>query len=150
MAKGGKESRLRRYLKAPIRVLSKVRDLYVQSMIECGGRVEYCCVMGCPTAQISTLPRSFSVGSSRSNRDEDLRELMRAASTKSLGNRVETELLRRQSGLGGAKVVPRSFSVGIGRIDEDKPCEFGEDVKVVSAAFPRSRSCAMPRKSGLS
>ena len=41
-------------------------------------------------------------------------------------------------------MVPRSQSVGIGRIDEDKCCEFSEDVKVnIDQVYPRSKSHSM-------
>ncbi|RVX23922.1 hypothetical protein CK203_000746 [Vitis vinifera] len=86
--------------------------------------------MGCPTAQVSSLPKSFSVSSSKSSGDQDLSELIKVASARSLSNKIELDLLRRQpsskSPVTGTNVVPRSMSVGIGRIDEDKPCEFGE------------------------
>ncbi|KAF8377664.1 hypothetical protein HHK36_031048 [Tetracentron sinense] len=108
-------------------------------------------VVGCPAGQISTLPKSFSVNSSRSSNDEDLRELIRAASTRNLGNKVEADLMRqkqlRQSATTRPKGVPRSFSVGIGRIEEDKPCEFGEHVNVkTDGLYPRSRSYAVSKR----
>ncbi|KAK9284177.1 hypothetical protein L1049_025181 [Liquidambar formosana] len=147
-----KESKLSRCLKAPIRILTKARDFYIRSMLVCDGSV-----MGLPTGQVTTLPKSFSVNSSKSNNDEDLRELVRAASTRSLGKKVELDLLRRQqpvtgksSPASGPNNVPRSASVGIGRIDEDAPCEFGEDVKVKTDVYPRSRSYAVSsRRNGM-
>lgn len=39
--------------------------------------------------------------------------------------------------------MPRSRSVAIEKIDEDKPCDFGEDVTVKTDVFPRSRSYAI-------
>lgn len=146
------ESKLIRLLKSPIRVLIRARDFYIRSMTDCADRVSYGSVMGCPTGQVSSLPRSFSVNSTKSSsQDEDLRELIRAASTRSLGNKVQAELLRRENSLApafGPKGVPRSFSVGIGKIDEDKPCEFGEDIKVNTEMFPRSRSHAVSKRPG--
>ncbi|XP_059644074.1 uncharacterized protein LOC132285858 [Cornus florida] len=143
-----KETKLSRCLKAPIKVLSKARDLYIQSMTQCAGKVSYDNVMGCPTAQVSSLPKSFSVNSSKSSNDEDFRELIKVASTRSLGNKIELDLLRRQHSpvTGGVDAVPRSQSVGIGRIDEDKACEFGEDIKVNTDVYPRSRSYAVNSK----
>ncbi|KAJ9670453.1 hypothetical protein PVL29_026781 [Vitis rotundifolia] len=137
--KANKGSKLSRCMKAPFKILSCVRDLYVRSMTECAGRVSYGSVMGCPTAQVSSLPKSFSVSSSKSSGAQDLSELIK----------IELDLLRRQpssqSPVTGTNVVPRSMSVGIGRIDEDKPCEFGEDIKVNTDAFPRSRSYAVSK-----
>ncbi|XVE82954.1 hypothetical protein DITRI_Ditri16bG0046700 [Diplodiscus trichospermus] len=153
--KGSKQSKLSRYLKAPIRILIKARDFYIKSMTEYSDRIGYGTVMGCPTGQVNTLPRSYSVSTAKStDGDEDFRELIRAASTRSLGNKVQSELLRRQqarqspNSSTGANNMPRSHSVGIGRIDEDKPCEFEEDIKVMTDVFPRSRSCAVTKRKG--
>ncbi|KAK6237800.1 hypothetical protein QUC31_003269 [Theobroma cacao] len=151
--KASKESKLSRYLKAPLKILIKARDFYIKSMTEYSDRINYGTVMGCPTGQVNTLPRSYSVSSAKSsNGDDDLRELIRAASTRSLGNKVQLDLLRRQqarqSPVTGANNVPRSHSVGIGRIDEDKPCDFEEDIKVKTDALPRSRSYAVAKRNG--
>ncbi|XP_073146942.1 uncharacterized protein [Henckelia pumila] len=141
----GKGSKIVRYLKAPARILARARDFYVNSMMRCAGHVGQSSAIGCSAPQFSTLPRSFSVGSSYSTgSEEDLRELIRVASTRSLGGKIESELLRakRPSPLrvgGGVAVVPRSHTVAIGRIDEDKPCEFG--VHEVDSV-PRSRTYA--------
>jgi len=149
VTKGKKESRMSRYIKAPIRVLSKARDFYIQSMSECAGQVTYGGGIGCPMPHVSpTLPRSFSVNSSRSwgHDNDDYRELVRAASTRSLGKKVQLPE-QRQSPVGGVKVVPRSRSVAIGRIDEDKTCDFGQDVKVKPDIYPRSKSYAVSKRS---
>ncbi|KAG6724835.1 hypothetical protein I3842_02G001800 [Carya illinoinensis] len=149
-----KHTRLSRYVKAPIRILIKIREFYVQGMTELSGRFEYGTAMGCPTPQISTLPKSFSTNSARSsNNNEDFRELMRAASTRGLGNKVQADLLRRQQAVGNSPAtaapgnVSRSHSVAFGRIDEDKPCDFEEDIKVNADVYPRSRSYAVARRS---
>lgn len=144
--KSSKESRIKKCIKAPIRVLIKARDCYVHSLMDCSGKIGYGSVMGVP--QISALPRSFSVNSSvSSSRDEDFRELVRIASRKSLVDKAKAELLRQKS---ISNVVPRSRSVAIGRIDEDKPCDFGDEVIVNTDVFKRSRSCAVSyRKTGV-
>ncbi|KAF7134285.1 hypothetical protein RHSIM_Rhsim08G0092500 [Rhododendron simsii] len=150
-----KESKLIRCIKSPIRVLGKVRDFYVKSMTGWAGKVEYGGVMvGAPTAQVSSLPKSFSVSSSNTSGDEDdLRDLIRAASTRSLESKVQLELLRRQpagrAGAGAANgVVPRSQSVAIGRIEEDKCYEFENDHmgKVNTEFVPRSKSYDVTRR----
>lgn len=132
--KDNKESKISRCIKAPIRALSRARDFYVRSMNNLGGEASF--GGGCPSAQATTLPKSFSINNASlsTRRDEDFRELLRVASTRSLSNKIESEFLRRQQstrGGGGAlKVVARSQSVGIGRIDEDHTCDFGdEDIK---------------------
>ncbi|MFS7973683.1 hypothetical protein Hanom_Chr09g00859541 [Helianthus anomalus] len=126
-----------RVLKAPVKVMCKIRDLYVSSMFRCATG------MGGPTGPYSSgLPRSYSTASSRT--DDDFIELMRIASIRSLGNRLDPEFLRRhQSPV--PPVVPRSQSAAIGRIDEDKACEFGNDFRLNSEMFPRSRSHAVAR-----
>jgi hypothetical protein len=43
--------------------------------------------------------------------------------------------------------MPRSHTVAIGRIDEEKPCDFDEeDVKVKTNVYPRSRSYAVSKR----
>ncbi|MBA0819555.1 hypothetical protein Gohar_022042 [Gossypium harknessii] len=143
--KGSKESKLSRYLKAPIRFLIKSGEFYVKSLYS--ERVGYGTVMGCSTGQLNTFPRSYSVSRTRSgNGDDDLRELIRAASTRSLdnNNRVQLDLVRRQQARQSLK-MPRSHSVGIGRIDEDRPCDFDEDIKVNIDYVPRRKSHAVKR-----
>ncbi|XP_050365455.1 uncharacterized protein LOC126783979 [Argentina anserina] len=155
--KSSKGSRFIRFMKAPIRVLIKARDFYIKSMAECSTRLDYGgMAMGCPTAQVpSALPRSFStssVDSSSSRNNDDYRELMRAASARStLAYSKNMEDLGRKQQIhsttgGNNEMMNRSRSVGIGRIDEDKACEFGEDVKVNKNMFPRSRSSAIARR----
>lgn len=68
------------------------------------------------------------MSSSRSSEDEDLRALMRAVSRRRQEERSETGAGEAM----GSKGLPKSFSVGIGRIDEDEPCYFQEDLKVNS------------------
>ncbi|XP_010273200.1 PREDICTED: uncharacterized protein LOC104608813 [Nelumbo nucifera] len=149
------ESKLGRCIKAPFRILCKARDFYVRSMTNCAN--SYGNVMGGPAVPISDLPKSFSVNSSRSREDDDLRELIRAASRRSLENHIEMELRQQleqqqqqqqQQQMHGK--VPRSFSVGIGRIDEDKPCDFSQDFKVkTDLRYPRSRSYAVTKRPGM-
>lgn len=129
-----KESKFVRYMKGPIKILARARDLYVSSLTGCAGHVTHGNAMGCPTPQFASLPRSFSANSSYSDynsREEDLRELIRIASTRSLTGKAEAELLRSKRsppiGAGGVAAVPRSRTVAIGRIDEDKTYEFGGD-----------------------
>lgn len=77
---------------------------------------------------------------------------MRVASTKSLGNKIQADLLRKQQAVVARSPItsapdnmPRSRSVGFGRIDEDKPCEFEEVIKLNTQIYPRSRSYAVSR-----
>ncbi|KAK9066989.1 hypothetical protein SSX86_014313 [Deinandra increscens subsp. villosa] len=122
-------------LKAPLRAVCKIRDLYISTMFSCAAG------MGGPTGPYTSgLPKSFSTTSSRRT-DDDFVELMRIASTRSLGRRLDPEFLAGQE----PPVVPRSQSVAIGRIDEDKTCDFGDDFRLNNMMFPRSRSHAVSR-----
>lgn len=135
--KGRKESRMKRCMKAPIRVLIKARDCYVHSLMDCSGRVGYGSAMGLfpVVPQISSLPRNFSTNSSVSSGDEDFRELKRIASKSRLDQTRQSPVKNE------VNVMSRNSSVAIGRIDEDEPCDFGrEDVKVNTDVFPRSRN----------
>lgn len=153
-----KQSRVRRCLRAPARVLEKARKLYIYCVTECAERLGGSSVMGCPTGQDTSLARSFSTAMSSSsistpinNNEEDVRELMRAASTRNrmLGitniddlpeQEPEPEKKRSFSSNSSRRppAAPRSYSVAIGRIDEEEACEFRDDEKVV--VYPRSRS----------
>ncbi|RCV41073.1 hypothetical protein SETIT_9G106900v2 [Setaria italica] len=110
---------LGRCARAPFRVLVRARDLYVSRMAACaggGGRG------GGP---------SHGFYRSAAGADDDVRELIRAASRAGPP--------RAPGGVG-----PRSQSVAIGRIDEDRACEFGlEDGERAQAMGPRSKSCAV-------
>ncbi|KAH7520320.1 uncharacterized protein LOC107425023 [Ziziphus jujuba] len=156
--KGKEEGKLRRIRKCVVRMLTKLRDSYMQGMAECSGKFDYGAAMACPTVPVANIPRSYSVSSTKSNNyeNEDFRELVRAASTKSLRGKVEADLLSKQrnsplmAGGGVPNNMPRSCSVGfgpIGRIDEDSPCEFQGDFKVKTDLYPRSRSYATSKRS---
>uniref|UniRef100_A0A7N0TI05 Uncharacterized protein n=1 Tax=Kalanchoe fedtschenkoi TaxID=63787 RepID=A0A7N0TI05_KALFE len=117
------QNKLLRFITTPYRVLCRARDLYVRSVTECGQPVSF-------APSKSRLPRSSSVASSNSVESEDFRELVRAASVRTLTDSIEVEMmLRRQHQQKGPKSVPRSASVGVGmgRIDEETPFEGGDD-----------------------
>ncbi|KAE8704852.1 ARM repeat superfamily protein isoform 1 [Hibiscus syriacus] len=84
-----KGSKVSRYLKAPVKILIKARDLYIKSMTEYSNQIGYGSVIGCPTGQLNTLTRSRSVYSTRPrSSDDNWKELISAASTSSLGNNM--------------------------------------------------------------
>lgn len=56
-----------------------------------------------------------------------------------LARKIEPE---RRRGGGGLSSLPRSNTVGFGRIDEDKAFEFGDDDDRVGLVYPRSKSYA--------
>ncbi|KAL6995328.1 hypothetical protein U1Q18_005467 [Sarracenia purpurea var. burkii] len=158
-SKASNQNKFLRLLTLPIRVLSKARDFYVRSLTNCSEKISYGNATGIPSGQISILPKSFSVSSSMSDSGDDLRELVRATSTRRLDNSVEMDLyMQRRQQVSrpplpplptAAAKVPRSCSVGMGRIDEDRPCDFGEDAVNVrpDLVYPRSRSYAVTKRS---
>ncbi|KAI4327329.1 hypothetical protein L6164_019803 [Bauhinia variegata] len=141
--KVSKDRKLTGYIRAPMRFLIKARDLYVESMRQFTTNLTYCdAAMGYPNAAgappMATLPRSFSVGSTRSITyyvDHDSRKLVRGNSVGSYGNRIDWPA-----------TVPRSHSVNVKRIDEDRPCDFGNDIRVNTVMLPRSRSYALRKR----
>lgn len=140
MEKPPKEKLIVRCMKAPLRALCKARDLYVKSMTNCANNINY-------NVYPSTLPRSFSVASSRPSEEEDLREVMQMVmAQRSL--RVRAADMATTAAMPrppvGPKGLPKSHSVAIGRIDEEKPCYFEEDNEKGKGRlfYPRSRSYA--------
>ena len=146
-AKAQSQNRFMRIITIPIRVLSKARDFYVRSLRDAAERVSCGNAMGCPGAHISTLPKSFSVSSSRSSDGEDVGSLSRSVSASSSSNRVDMNVFLQPPRM-GSRAAPRSCSVGMGRIDEDRPCDFEEDSFNVKPDFlyPRSRSYAVTNR----
>ena len=88
--------------------------------------------MACPAPPV---PRNPSVGSANEVvSGEDVRELVRVASKRDAGTKVEIVKVDGLKEEGkrtvGASGMRRSYTVGFGRIrriDEDKPCEFEEE-----------------------
>lgn len=146
-----KESTLLRIIKSPIRILARARDLYIQSLTGGGGHVSYGNAMGCPTPQIPKPPLS-SHSSFNKSAEEELRDLIRLASTR--GPKIAAELRRTKSsvplGGGGAVVAPvaRSRTVGFARIEEDRAFEFGddEDVGLLREVHPVGRNYSVSRR----
>ncbi|XP_058068710.1 uncharacterized protein LOC131218045 [Magnolia sinica] len=145
-------NKLTRCLKAPFRVLCRARDFYIKSMNNCSSRIDYGAAMGCPAAVVYTLPKSFSMNSTRTREDEELRELLRIVSKRErVAKSTTTTTVKNAVGAKNTKGLPKSFSMGIGKIDEDEPCYFQDDFKMGStnaSVFPRSRSYGMGKRRG--
>ncbi|KAK9740431.1 hypothetical protein RND81_03G034700 [Saponaria officinalis] len=155
----------------PIKALAKARDFYVKSMNNYADKVSYNGSGWVGSNYSDAFPRSFSTSTTRNNETDDFKELVRVASTSTLGNRVDLESvisssstrndntstinnlasLQQKGNMGSAfnKGVSRSVSVGMAKIEEDKPVEFGEtghfgesvtNVKKKFGVFPRSMS----------
>ncbi|KAG8503169.1 hypothetical protein CXB51_000867 [Gossypium anomalum] len=154
--KGHSHNKLVRFITIPFRALGKARDLYVKSMTSCASRVSFGQGSADYSGQYSGLPRSFSASSATSSHDnEDLRDLIRAASVRSLGHRNEIEMFMQEQlkQMRSSKGLPKSSSVGMGRIDEDKPCDDFEekdeapvDNKKQDSLFKRSKTYASVTK----
>lgn len=160
-AKAGQQNSFLRIVTIPIRALCKARDRYVKSMTDYADRVNYSTnTKFVGVSRASGLPKSFSVNPARSYDSEDFRELVRVASARSLGTRVDLDVYMKQqtktraAGPGSgvrAGLPPRSSSVAMGRIDEDKACSsFGEEDNVSNLNkelknAPRSKSYAARR-----
>ncbi|KAI3967809.1 hypothetical protein MKW92_031667 [Papaver armeniacum] len=142
--KHSNENMLIKCIKSPYRFLCKARDVYVRSMNGCaGGSAGSFGAMGYPGP--CAVPRSYSTSSSR---------MIRAASQRGLKTKINIAEFN-QSDFPTRKNVhsstnnnlPRSFTVGFGRIDEDKALDFDDDIKMKNDSFyPRSRSYAVSSK----
>lgn len=126
-------SKLRWLWRAPARALGRARDLYVRGLTGCARHVPSDAAFGYPVFVPAPLSRSHSAvgwGAGSSEADEDLRELVRAASQR----RVEQRRAELQA---VARSQSMAASLSMARIDEDAPCDFGAP----GALCPRSQSC---------
>ncbi|KAL5198672.1 hypothetical protein ABZP36_002184 [Zizania latifolia] len=138
MSRGGSGGKLVSWLwRAPRRALGRARDFYVRSLTGCAGHLPADAAFGYGypsfAAAAAPMSRNDSFASSRRSGggcDDDMRELIRAASQR---------LVAEAAAAAEPATVPRSQSVAMARIDEDRPCEFGG----VGLVFPRSQSCAV-------
>lgn len=142
-----KQSNFKSVILAPFR---KAKNFYLRGMEDLAGRVGQGGGFGGPTAQVPTVPRSFSVRSSKgTDDDEDYKELLRSVSKRNEERLRATGMgVGPGYGNGTGLGAMRSYSVGIGKIgkiEEDKPCEF-EEVNRAEVIYPRSRSHAVGRE----
>ncbi|KAF5740603.1 hypothetical protein HS088_TW11G00679 [Tripterygium wilfordii] len=144
-----------RFITYPIRVLGKAKEFYVRSLSDyANSGVGYGGGMGVPGGSIASLPKSFSVNSSRSEEsDMDYAELLRVASLKSSrSGRHGHGLSEMGQSSSTSTGLRKSCSVAMGRIDEDRPCDNFVEVGGVGAnynkdfLYPRSRSYAVPKR----
>ncbi|KAE8653945.1 FKBP-type peptidyl-prolyl cis-trans isomerase family protein [Hibiscus syriacus] len=143
--KGHTQNKLVRFITIPFRALAKAKDLYVRSLTSCAAGY---------AGQYPGLPRSISASSvASSHENEDLRDLIRAASVRSLGHRNELEMFLQEQlkQMKVAKGFPKSSSVGMGRIDEDKPFETEEkdEVEKQDSLFKRSKTYGVTKRTSV-
>lgn len=163
-SKARQQNRFLRIITYPARALGKARDFYVRSITSCSDNFGHgTLVMGMPSSNYSaSLPRSYSANSSASTDvNDDLRELIRAASTRTSSDNIDINCLYLQqlimkqqmsNSVAGPKSMPlRSCSVGMGKIDEENPSVFASEDNANNMkpkdAYPRSRSHAVNRRS---
>ncbi|XP_019189689.1 PREDICTED: uncharacterized protein LOC109184101 [Ipomoea nil] len=144
-----KQSKLRQYIGAPKRFLSKARDFYVDSMVSLDGKLANNNMMLPISPQISqTLPENLGSNNKTATND-NLVALCRSSTTRRRSSKHGDNNNKPSSN--GKKVrfegMNKSYSsVGLGRIDtidEDKPYECDEDHSIM---FARSRSHAVTRR----
>lgn len=129
-------SKLRWLWRAPARALGRARDLYMRGMTGCARCVPSDAAFGYPVFAPAPLSRSHSHSVDDWGADEDLRELVRAASQRRLEQRrAELQAVARSQSM--------AASLSMARIDEDAPCEFGAAAGDggPGALYPRSQSC---------
>ncbi|KAK9176593.1 hypothetical protein WN944_028610 [Citrus x changshan-huyou] len=145
-SKANMQSKFKHYMEKPRKILHKARDFYVKSMEDCANMISYGGVMAGPGIQVSNLQRSFSVNYSNSRNKETFREASAAVNNKIRNdkdlNYVKEKELERQK-LENRSMKRSYTSAGLGKIrtiDEDKPCNFEDDM-----IYARSRSWALRR-----
>lgn len=138
MSRGGK---LRWLWRAPARALCRARDMYMRGVTGCARCMPADAAFGYPVfvPPAAALSRSHSGAgsdywSAGSGADEDLRELVRAASER----RVEQRRAEARAAVARSQSMAGALSMA--RIDEDAPCEFGAPGPG-GDAVARSQSC---------
>lgn len=119
-----KNKSIRRCINKPVKALNKVMDLYVQGMASFANKLSN---GGGRKTNLATSTFGVNSSSSTRNSEKDFRELLKIASTRMVNDRQEF-LNRQQSATStkATKDLPRrcSQSLVIGRIDEDRVCDF--------------------------
>lgn len=140
-SKGKKKTKFMQIMSSPVVLLSKARDSYINSFNGCVNDVGRGGAVVCLVSHVSHMPKNFSCGSFKSRGDEKLTEMLREATCKRITGSEAGLNLQRQTEVIEATAMGKSYSVGvgkIGRIDEDKPCSFEENL-----LYPRSKSHAI-------
>ncbi|KAK9681986.1 hypothetical protein RND81_10G041700 [Saponaria officinalis] len=166
MKSKSKPNKIIKLIKMPIKALAKARDYYVRTMNKYADMGTYDGLGWGGPVYVEPMPRSQSTSTMRTTGDidRDLKELVRAASTGTLGNRIlVTNLISgsastNKSGTstlksnkvesGYFKDVTRSGSVVMDKIEEDEPSNYAVDDDVGNSVmksksknehFPKSR-----------
>lgn len=132
-------SKLRWLWRAPARALGRARDMYVRGVTGCSRYMPADAAFGYPVIVPASLSARSHGGGWAGGAEEDLRQLVRAASQRQVEQRRAAEM--RQQAVARSRSVAAALSMA--RIDEDAPCEFGVDADGggAGALFVRSQSC---------
>ncbi|KAI3707135.1 hypothetical protein L6452_25385 [Arctium lappa] len=117
------------FIKTPIRALGKAKKFYVKGITNFSTTYNQP-IMIIKDANKPPLPRSFSTTTIVSNNHQPSGEdLIRANSTSTIQiGRADVYMIQQQQQLSASrKRVPRSCSLGMGRIDEDRVSSFRND-----------------------
>ncbi|XP_028806949.1 uncharacterized protein LOC114761692 [Neltuma alba] len=151
-SKGQSQNAFVRFITSPIRALGRARDFYVRNITKCGYNMNYSNPVDA-AGRFAAFPRSYSANTSRSEDSEDFAELVRAASARTLVDRIDMDLVMKQQATAqqqqslGSRGLPKSTSVGMTKIDEDKPYDFADGGNNgVADLYPRSRSYAVRKR----
>ncbi|KAE8682177.1 putative Ribosomal RNA processing protein 1 B [Hibiscus syriacus] len=116
-----------RFLKAPFKALRKARDGYIRILTSCASSMHYGqCAIHFP-GQFYELPTSFGERSSATSDVKEEAVLRELASSSRRWTQTEMFSSKQMR----MKTRSRGLPKNMGRIDEDKPCEF-EDNDVVN------------------
>ncbi|XP_058773056.1 uncharacterized protein LOC131647160 [Vicia villosa] len=157
-----KQSKFKHYISTPVRILKKAKDLYVNGLLACSGRLA-----GSAPVHISVSHLPADTAKENSGERQSLREIFRTAPMNemrfvtngervvpirnTIGSEMAMQRRQRQRIAAGYKYNRNKMSYQtevrkMGRIDEDKPCCFEEDESDHSISkgnlvylYPRSR-----------
>ncbi|XP_054789937.1 uncharacterized protein LOC129303825 [Prosopis cineraria] len=151
-SKGQSQNVFVRFITSPFRALGRARDFYVRSITKCGHNMNYSNPVDA-AGRFAAFPRSYSANTSRSEESEDFAELVRAASARTMVDRIDMDLVLKRHATAQKQQsvestgLPKSTSVGMTKIDEDKPYDFADGgVNSAPDLYPRSRSYAVGKR----
>ncbi|KAJ4964827.1 hypothetical protein NE237_016676 [Protea cynaroides] len=155
--KPSNQSKLRCIIRAPFKFLGKAKNLYVRCMYSFADWTSHGDDMGLPPISFYSQP----IMTFPARNANDLQDLVKANSlfkneidSKSdIVKNVEMEILqlRQQTQTMAKKMKRRKSYEVIETIDEDKICEFGNDLKMRTdfLQYPRSKSCSVTKRIGV-
>ncbi|KAI3758468.1 hypothetical protein L6452_06031 [Arctium lappa] len=159
-----KPTNMVRIIKTPIRAISKALDLYVKGITNFSVTYNKPAMIMETTIESQQLPRSFSASRVYDNDQPVEGALVRSISTAAISSRanqmtvtnLELSVIQHHrhqlQSCASRKGVPRSCSVGMGRIDEDRVSSFRDEsisvrnklaMREDDSTFSRSRTSGL-------